>query len=90
MDYSLTATNNKHTTHTVAPDGWCFDCGVWAVPPDAKQTLKDAQNWLSCVKGRHDPQTRLIRALAECLEIRLAYYEDHIATCPNNTGRAAG
>lgn len=62
----------NHSEHVQAPDGWCFDCGVWAVPPDPKLALQDAQRWLDCVKSRQDPTTRLIRRLAECLERSLA------------------
>ena len=32
-----------------------------------QQLLKDAENWLASVKGREDPQTKLIRQLVEAL-----------------------
>ena len=31
------------------------------------QVLKDAENWLASVKGREDPQTKLIRSLVAAL-----------------------
>lgn len=66
MDWS-TLNEGPHKDCIVAPDGWCFGHGEWAVQPSGVETLKDADQWLSCVKGRQDPTTRLIRRLTACL-----------------------